>query len=260
MTLLDAIRSRRSVRTFSDRPVSDAHISALLQSASLQVPLPFTSPVSIRLTTFDRTSHFRPSTYGMIRGASRYFLIAYHPDPASALAAGFRFERLVIEATRLGLGTCWIGATFRHTAFNSDQQWPPGQELRMVCPLGYPATKSIVERISRLSVRADRRKPFHTLFSFTTPDAEQLFGEPLELLRLAPSSTNSQPWRAVAHPDAVHFYYLPASPYAMVDMGIALCHFHIACAELHIHGSFTTSCSFPAPPEGTQYLMSFVST
>ena len=66
----------------------------------------------------------------MISGAKTYFLIAAGADDNSALSAGYRFEQVVLEATRLGLGTCWVGGTFRKSAFNSHVSWPAGEGLR----------------------------------------------------------------------------------------------------------------------------------
>jgi len=46
------------------------------------------------------------------------------------------------------------------------------------------------------------------------------------MMRLAPSSVNSQPWRALVVGDTVHFYYTPKSNLSLIDCGIGLCHFY----------------------------------
>ncbi len=63
--------------------------------------------------------------------------------------------------------------------------------------------------------------------------------EALELVRLAPSAVNRQPWRAVVCDDTVHFYekqgkgFVAANGWDIqkVDVGIALCHFVCAMEE-----------------------------
>lgn len=45
------------------------------------------------------------------------------------------------------------------------------------------------------------------------------------MMRLAPSSTNSQPWRSIVKGDIVHFYSKGAETVHMVDVGIGMSHF-----------------------------------
>ena len=80
---------------------------------------------------------------------------------------------------------------------------------------------------------------FEELFflgGFSAPlTAEEAGGlaDALELVRLAPSAVNKQPWRAVVCGDTVHFYekrskgFVTAEGWDVqkIDMGIALCHF-----------------------------------
>lgn len=60
----------------------------------------------------------------------------------------------------------------------------------------------------------------------------------LELVRLAPSAVNGQPWRVVRCGDRVHFYEKRGRGMASdtwdiqkIDMGIALCHFELGAVE-----------------------------
>ena len=106
-------------------------------------------------------------------------------------------------------------------------------------PLGYPAQKmSIRETMMRKGVKADERKPASELFfdrDFFIPLKEEnpAAAEALEMVRLAPSAVNKQPWRVVRDGSAYHFYLKHDRGYVTeatgdlqkVDMGIALCHF-----------------------------------
>lgn len=275
MDILEAIRQRRSVRSFSGEPLTEEMRKHLLDFVS-SVGDPFGGRFTIRLQEFDLKGGFRPSTYGVIRGAGDYFLIAMADDEVSALAVGFCFEQVVLEAWRLGLGTCWIGGTFRSAGFASAGPWPEGQTLRIVCPTGVPARKSIMEQIMRLSMGSRNRKPFSKLF-FTDgfrmplfPDSR--FGQSLEMLRLAPSSTNSQPWCASVEGDTVHFYYRPRGSFSLIDCGIALSHFAISETVIRtgepvpspslvsLSVNFYKSPDAPPPPADYLYLLSYRST
>ncbi len=164
----------------------------------------------------------------------------------------------------MGLGTCWIAATFKGTDFERGEPWPDGEELRIVCPVGVAAKQSILEKATRLALGSKNRKPFDKLFfneNFQTPyDTAGRFGEALEMLRLAPSSTNSQPWRALVCGDTVHFYYVPKSPASVLDCGIGICHFFETEQFNGMSGIFEEQDDAPVAPDNWTYLVSYKET
>ncbi len=105
MDILDAIKSRRSVRSFNGVALSESNRKILMDEVE-QSSSPFGGNVTIRLKEFDIKDGYKPSTYGMIKGAVDFFLLGIGDDEASALTAGFRFEQVVLKAWQLGLGTC----------------------------------------------------------------------------------------------------------------------------------------------------------
>ncbi|MDE6277438.1 MAG: nitroreductase family protein, partial [Muribaculaceae bacterium] len=83
------------------------------------------------------------------------------------------------------------------------------------------------------------------------------FHEALEMMRIAPSSTNSQPWRVLVESDTAHFYYKPKSAASVLDTGIGICHFH-ETEKFHGHdGDFANSSTAPVPPEDWKYLTTY---
>jgi hypothetical protein len=107
-----------------------------------------------------------------------------------------------------------------------------------------------VESLMRWAVKSDQRKEWKELFfkgGFSQPLMPAEVGEfifPLEMLRLAPSASNKQPWRIVQDQGAYHFYKAGApksdkGPIDMhrVDMGIAACHFHMAALAKGLPGT-----------------------
>lgn len=79
-----------------------------------------------------------------------------------------------------------------------------------------------------------------------TPEHAGQFRDALEMVRLAPSATNKQPWRTVVCGDVVHFYEKKAKGMSnnelgdiqKVDMGIALAHFDLTLKEAGVNGCF----------------------
>ena len=228
MNIIEAIKERRSVRSYNGKKLTNNQIEKLKKAIEKSYS-PFGGNVSIRLKQFDLKDGYKPSTYGMIRGAQDFFLLGIGNDESSALSAGFRFEQVVLNAWQYGLGTCWIAATFKGSDFDKGEKWPEGEELKIICPVGEPAKQRILEKVGRMAMGSDKRKPFNDLFftdNFKTPVPEDNpFREALEMLRLAPSSTNSQPWRALVTDNSVHFYYKPNSQCSILYTGIGICHF-----------------------------------
>ena len=135
MNIIDAMKERRSVRTFDGSGLSPERI-AELEAVIAESNSPFGGNVSIKLKKFDIKEGYKPSTYGMIKGAEDFFLLGIGSDEASALSAGYRFEQVVLKAWELGLGTCWIAATFKGSDFDKDITWNDGEELKVICPVG----------------------------------------------------------------------------------------------------------------------------
>lgn len=260
MNIIEAMKQRRSVRSYAGEHLPAETIEQL-RKAIEQTWSPFGGNVTIRLESFDLKGTYKPSTYGMISGATEFFLLGIKKDKASALSAGFRFEQVVLKAWQMGLGTCWIAATFKGSDFDRGQTWPDGEELLVICPVGVAAKPSIKEKLTRLTLGSKNRKPFDKLFfdgNFETPLAEDSrFGEALEMMRLAPSSTNSQPWRALVSGNKVRFYYKPKSEASVLDCGIGMCHFYETEKFNGHEGKFGEESEVPAAPDGWIYLTTY---
>lgn len=260
MDIIQAMKERRSVRSFNGKPLSPEIISDLQKTIDDSYTL-FGGNITIKLKKFDLMGDFKPSTYGVIKGASDYFLMAIGGGENSALTAGFQFEQIVLKAWEMGLGTCWIAGTYKGSQFDQGEKWPEGESLKIICPVGVPEKQRMFEKVMRFTVGSDKRKPFGELFyeddfkKSLTPESR--FGESLEMLRIAPSSTNSQPWRVLVKAEEVMFYYKPKSPASVLDIGIGIYHFYATEKYNGYEGKFVKSTDFPIPPEDWKYLISY---
>ena len=260
MDIIQAMKERRSVRSFNGKPLDPDMISKLTNAVEDSYSL-FGGNVTIRLKQFDLKGDFRPSTYGVIKGASDFFLMSIGEGEDSDLTAGFRFEQVVLKAWQLGLGTCWIAGTFKGSEFDQREKWPDGESLKIICPVGFPEKPRMMERMMRKMVGSDNRKPFGELFfedDFKSSlNSDNKFARALEMLRLAPSSTNSQPWRVLVKGDKVMFYYKPKYPITVIDMGIGICHFYETEKFDGFDGTFEKDTDFPTPPDDWKYFISY---
>ena len=263
MSIYDAIMWRTSVRSYLPATLTDGQ-RARLSQMSAAATAPFGGRIAISLIKAGDGGETRPGTYGVIRGARDFFVIATDGSPEAKLSAGYAFERIVLEAAAMELGTCWLAVTFRGNAFGRAAGVPDGMEVTAVSPVGIPAGKRhLMERITRAVIRESARRDFNSMFffgDFNTPvPSGSHFTRALEAVRRAPSSVNSQPWRAVVARDGlrVHFYFTRPGDCTMLDMGIALCHFAEACSCDGIEGDFITVEDAPAHPKMT-YLRTFI--
>ncbi len=123
-------------------------------------------------------------------------------------------------------------------------------------------------------MKADNKKPWDKLFYDTNferaliKENAGLFEIPIEMVRLGPSASNKQPWRLVLSEDRknCHFYIEHTPNYSaklgydmqLLDMGIAMCQFELACQELNISGYWGVEDPNINPLSGnTEYIVSW---
>lgn len=235
--LTAAVEMRRSVRSFNGCDLAAADLSFLDQSIAA-VSVPFPGKFAITHASFPVSGPQRPGSYGVIHGACHYIMLLTGSHTVDRMAGGFALEQVVLEATLRGLGTCWIGGTFHGSSFSSACQGFEGLKLVAVMPIGYPAErKRFVEKLTSAIARSRTRRPFNELFQ---GDVEP-WRFPLEMMRLAPSSVNSQPWRAVASETSVCFNAKASGGLHDIDMGIGLSHFVLAAEACGLKGELTVA-------------------
>lgn len=262
MNTMELIKARRSVRTFDGRQVATEDkekLCAYIETIKNPQGIP------VEFVLLDAKEHGLFSS--VIAGETLYIAGKAPEGTHSEEAFGYSFEKMVLCAQSLGLGTTWIAGTLDRDLFNKAAGTKPGEIMYCVSPLGYPAKEmSAMETKFRKVLHADTRKPESELFfegDFSTPlgEIKGELGEALEAVRLAPSATNTQPWRVVKTGDAFHFYEMHAKALAghaawdvqKIDMGIALCHFMSLAG-----GTLKEENPGLALPEDTEYIATVV--
>ncbi len=156
-------------------------------------------------------------------------------------------EKIILIATTLGLGTCWLGA-FDRQGFAERIHLKPDEILPSVTPIGYKAEQGLKEQMIRGIAGSDNRKMWSELFFdtyFNTPIEPENAGDYMTaftMVQFAPSGSNAQPWRLILDDDTVHFYHDGKTKYNLIkqlDMGIAFCHFQTAMDLFQIKGEWS---------------------
>ena len=245
------IQRRISTRTYDPRSIEPEKrevMAAFFETAAAHNP--FDADVRFEILEHGGAQG-KLGTYGFIRGAKTFIAGCVKQGSHDIEGFGFAFEHAVLFATQLGLGTCWLGGTLNRGAF-AKAMGLSDEILPAVSPVGYPAPKrSLAERIVAAGAGARKRLPFESLFfdgGFDTPMAidDERIRTCLEMVRIAPSASNKQPWRVVRRGDAYHFYMAKSRAYMgnnafgfcmqRIDMGIAACHFLLTARELGLGG------------------------
>lgn len=223
---------RHSVRSFDGSGISDEAKRHLGEFATRA--LAYYNANDSRIAIIDSDESSAPSTYGFIGGCRSYMvLVSSGHCRHSRTRAAAAMELCVLEATRLGLGTCWIGSTFKRSSFSDACSLGEGEEILAIVPCGTAAKPRLRDRLMTAVARSHSRKAPSDLFfehNLSSPlAATSPLYDKLEYLRLAPSSTNSQPWRVIAlDQQAFDLCSATDNRYTDLDMGIAMAHISVA--------------------------------
>ncbi len=232
MTISEAIFVRRSLRRYLPSPISTDQ-QAQLQKAIDQVNR--RSGLHFRLDC-DHPDPFASftSTYGKLKGVRNY-LIFSGPESDEHLEekCGYFGEEIILVATAMGLGTCWVGGTFRKKKALGYLQ--SGDKLVCVAAIGHTAeTMSRGEALMHGTLT--RRSKTAEKLSFSPADAPDWFSDAMEAVRRAPSAVNRQGvFFTMDDSGTVTGRRTAKGPFSLVDLGIAKYHF-----EIGAHGGLWT--------------------
>lgn len=256
--IFDTIKQRYSVRNYVDQPIEQDKIKKITDFFETNSIGPMGNAmrfVIVDATSYERSELKTLGTYGMISGARTYVVGAIKKGENSKEDFGYCMEKNILMLTQLGLGTCWLGGTFKRSSFAQKINLSEDEVIPCITPIGYSGEKkTIKENLIRSLVGANKRKKAEELFFDLRPDqplnlaAIGKVADVLEAVRLGPSASNKQPWRIIRDDaGAYHFYLDENERYnnAMgemklqnVDMGIAMCHFELTAIECGITGAW----------------------
>lgn len=255
------IRQRRSIRSYMDRPIEEEKKEAVNKFISSNTTGPFGTKsrfIFIASSAQDSEALKGLITYGMIKNPMGFIIGAVEKAPHNLEDFGYLMEKNILMATDLGLGTCWLGGTFSSSRFAQKIGLKNNEILPAVTPVGYGVQKiSSMDSLVRGASGADNRKEWGTLFfqnnkPLSVEEAGS-YATPLEMVRLAPSANNFQPWRVIKESKAntFHFYlkripglkqfFFMKSDLQLLDIGIAMSHFALAAEEEGLKGEWKVS-------------------
>jgi len=248
----NVISSRKSIRTYNNVDIEPEKKKLILDFAKSNSVGLFGNKINFYWIdgSSDEFKNVKLGTYGVISGTKNFIVGKVGSSEQNLEDYGYCMEKLILYCTQLNIGTCWLGGTYNKTAFSTVIDLRDDEFIPAVTPVGYFGTrKSTIDKMFRRMVGANNRKPVDELFflqSFSqslTEVEKEKYGYLLEMIRLAPSASNKQPWRVVVSDGVLHFFLKRTPDYAKpgmqadlqrVDMGIAFAHAELALNERNI--------------------------
>jgi len=196
------------------------------------------------------------SNYGKIKGAPAFIaFMGNMEDPNVHEKLGYTGEGIVLEATALNLGTCWVGVSFNAELASHLAHIEKQEKILAITPVGYTREKwSLEERIMTGFGMTHKRKPLEKLLVKGRDASWPLWVKTaLEAARVAPSAINRQPWRFTTGENSITISVDSLKDTLNIskrlDCGIAMLHIELASLHCGNKGGW----EFLAPPHVARF-------
>jgi len=263
LEVFDLMRARRSCRSYQTRKLTSADYNELMAYVRVRSESPTIGKSPVRFEYISAPLSVWPTVN------ATEFLVAIAPsryDRLAVIDVGRSLQKIVMDATRMGLGTCWIGPGADQTSVArhlGDRFNPEVDHIICVCAIGYKSWY-IPMFLRIFNLQFHRRLPLSSLFFADSQFKEPLnlkaypfnrFGRTYEVCQWSPSSYNGQTTRCVAvmernsaekgrngdEPRLARFDFYATTEsryYAAVALGIWCADWEMGCEALGIRGHF----------------------
>jgi hypothetical protein len=215
MDLLEAVKTRHSVRSYTDKKIEGEILDQLKSTiddcnsnGGLNIQLCLNEPEAFSGLM---------AKYGKFRNVKNYIALVGKKDGRLEEKLGYYGEKIVLKAQQLGLNTCWVGASY--SKGKSAAKTESGEKLLLVIAVGFGETSGV----------SHKNKPIEKLCSVngTMPD---WFKQGMEAAQFASTAMYQQKFCFELNGNAVKAA-AGLGFYAKVDLGIAKCHFEIGAGK-----------------------------
>ena len=214
MEIMEALRTRHSVRQYTDKPIEAAKLAELQAETDACNK---ESGLHIQLVT-DEPKAFSGfmAHYGKFSGVQNYFALIGKKTSDLEEKCGYYGERLVLKAQQLGLNTCWVALTY--SKVRSAYTVQRGEKLCVVIAFGYGQTQGTPHRSKTLDEVA------------SAENAPDWFRNGVEAALLAPTAVNQQKFHFTLIGDKVKAE-AGKGMLTKMDLGIAKYHFEVGSGK-----------------------------
>lgn len=206
--ILEIMKQRHSVRRYTaqsieqeKRLVLNELVSEMNHEADLHIQMIYDEPKCFE----SFMAH-----YGNFTGVCNYIALVGKKSPKLAETLGYYGEKLVLEAQKLGLNTCWVALTRGKSKAVVDK----GEKLVCLISIGYGKTQGVEHK----------NKALQELCNYSD-DMPDWFIDGMNGVLLAPTAMNQQKFYFELQSDGCVKASCGRGFYTNLDLGIAKYHF-----------------------------------
>lgn len=213
MDLVEAMKKRHSVRQYKEMAIEEDLAKKLREEIERCNE---ESGMNFQLVT-DEPKAFdcMMARYGRFSGVSNYVALVGKKSNDFDEKCGYYGERIVLEAQRLGLHSCWAAISYSKTpgAFEVKKS----EKLALVIAIGYGRNKGLVRKSKSVEEVSNAGE--------NTPE---WFREGVRAALMAPTAMNQQKFYITYNEDGTVSAKAGAGFYTKMDLGIVKYHFEVA--------------------------------
>lgn len=215
MGIFEIMKARHSVRSYNEKAINESVVQILQRlinecnnESGLNIQLFIDEP-----NAFDS----KMASYGKIKNVKNYLALVGRKEKNLQEKIGYYGEKIVLKATELGLGSCWVAMTYSKGKCAAKVE--EDEKLVVVISLGYFDKDGVahkgksIEKLSRVS-----------------GDMPKWFIKGMEAVQLAPTAMNQQ--KFIFSLDGNKVTATPGMGfYTKVDLGIGKYHFELGAGK-----------------------------
>lgn len=208
MEILDIMKERHSVRSYTEKTIEEEKKEALLKiidecnkDYNLNIQALFDEP-----KCFDSFM----AHYGKFSNVKNYIALVGPKSEKLDELLGYCGEKIVLAAQEMGLNTCWVAMTHGKSAAKINKN------EKQVCliSLGYGKTQGVTHNVKDISEVCNQ-----------TENMPDWFAKGMKAVLLAPTAMNQQKFYFTLDNDNVTANVKGVGFYSKVDLGIVKYHF-----------------------------------
>ena len=211
MDIIEAMKKRHSVRSYTDRKIDEdiqKELIEVIEECNIE------SGMNIQLC-IDEPNAFNSfmGHYGKFKNVKNYIAIIGKKGKDFEEKSGYYGEKIVLKAAQLGLNTCWVALTYSKSKTKCIIN--KGEKIHCVIALGYGENQGV----------GRKTKTIEELCS-VSGEMPDWFRRGMEAAQLAPTSMNQQKFMITLDGNIVSAKALTGF-YSKLDLGIVKYHFEV---------------------------------
>ncbi|MCH5278456.1 MAG: nitroreductase family protein [Christensenellaceae bacterium] len=192
-----------------------------------------------RLVLLSKSNVLKPMLFrGGVSGTKCFAAVI--AKKGSRYMGGYIGEAFVLECTAMGLGTCWLGASYKKSTVKQYINLSPEETLVCIIAVG---------EYNRSGSKSRKHKSLEQITCMSRDEFNELptwQQDAVRCARIAPSAMNKQPWELEFENDNMFVVNISNNfGYGEVDCGIAMLHIELGAAHNGVCGDWELESGTP---------------